>query len=58
MVKTASVKQIAEQIVPPLEKAEYVWFRVTVLKKANSILNLDNLQVGNISNRNPNFLIC
>lgn len=45
MVQTMAINEITELMLPPTETAEFTWFRVSVLKKANSNLNLDNLQV-------------
>lgn len=45
MVQSMAIKEITELTSQPIEKDEYTWFRVSILKKANSIINLDDLQV-------------
>ncbi|KAI1715111.1 common central domain of tyrosinase domain-containing protein [Ditylenchus destructor] len=45
VVQSSAISEIGELLNPPLERGQYVWFRATVLKKANSTVNLDDLQV-------------
>jgi hypothetical protein len=45
MVSSDAIKQLADMS-PPMELTEYVWFRVNVMKKAGSAVNLDDAEVG------------
>lgn len=44
MVSSDAIKQIADMS-PPMELTEYIWFRVNVMKKAGSAVNLDDAEV-------------
>lgn len=45
MINSAQIMSISENVKPFIEKAEYVWFRVNVLKKGNSKVDLDESEV-------------
>lgn len=45
VVNSDAIKQIAD-LSPPMELTEYVWFRVNVMKKSGSAVNLEDAEVG------------
>jgi hypothetical protein len=46
MVDTATVVDSLDRLSPPVEKSDYVWFRVSVLKKVQSSApSFEDLQV-------------
>ncbi|KAL3117198.1 hypothetical protein niasHT_007601 [Heterodera trifolii] len=45
LLNSSQLTDFAERFVPPLDAAEHVWFRVTLLRKARSVTELDDLQI-------------
>ncbi|KAI6239594.1 hypothetical protein M3Y99_00549600 [Aphelenchoides fujianensis] len=45
VVDSAKIQQIANQMPPPMELTEYVWFRVNVLRKSGSAVNLEETEI-------------
>lgn len=56
LVNSDGIKQIAD-LSPPMELTEYVWFRVNVLKKSGSTVNLEDAEVRNFEVIIFNFVI-
>ncbi|CAD5220536.1 unnamed protein product [Bursaphelenchus okinawaensis] len=40
-----AIKALADTVKPPQETTEYIWFRVNVLKKSGSTINLDDAEI-------------
>lgn len=45
MINSAQIVSISEDMQPPIEQTEYVWFRVNVMKKPNSDIDIDDSEV-------------
>lgn len=45
MIDSAQIVSISEQVKPIIDNTEYVWFRVNVMKKANSVVDIDESEV-------------
>uniref|UniRef100_A0AC34QTV2 Tyrosinase copper-binding domain-containing protein n=1 Tax=Panagrolaimus sp. JU765 TaxID=591449 RepID=A0AC34QTV2_9BILA len=45
MIDSAQIVSISEQVKPIIDNTEYVWFRVNVMKKANSVVDIDESEI-------------